>query len=629
MSVLLFVFFCLTITTASARIYESPYSTEVAGIPNADNEPPVTEISFGTPQYQKDANLYISGSTTITLSAKDYGLIPSGVAYTEYKIDNESWTRYANPFTIASYADGQHTITYRSVDNALNIETEKTFNLILDKTPPETSISASDGLIEAVANVVSPNTRFYLSAKDNLSGIKTIQYRIDAGEWVDYLAGFTLSGAGTHTIGYKAKDNVENEETEKTLAVKLISIDITKGISIEPVVLAGAWGSTTSTQTAINNLASILSASGLSYYIPSTEDEFKESLREGRYNTCLLIDFADVGLIEELKEAINYGDGLVYIKTQSDDEHNISDLFGVQFNGMSTNQDMEVNLTGSEISETATLLSKGKAVKTTITSTKARSLGYVNDKKETYPAIVSNQYGRGKTILFSFDILNSTDQSKVSSLIINSINYVAPSEHYTRALADEPINITIQNSTEPAEVKITETLPDNTTVDSINPSATQGNNTIQWQLSLTGSEKKKLQYRLSLPDTSGHYRTNTEATYSNLGDYRLYGNYELTLNVLYSSTELLNEILNNLNSLAATDEDAEYINKATERLNEINQNASNRKDAEKNIEGITDAAGELNKVSMDISDIRLKLDELLKIWQKKWTSLPEEKEKGK
>jgi hypothetical protein len=640
--ILSFLIIILTVSPASARIYESNYSAEVTGIPNSDNEPPVTTISIGTPQYQNGDNLYISSSTSITLSATDYGIVPSGVNYTEYKIDSEaSWTRYGNPFNLNNYTDGQHTITYRSIDKMSNTETKKVTIIILDKTPPETNISllvpsplAGEGegegdtlLIEGVTNIVSPDTRFYLNSTDNLSGVKTIQYRIDQGGWLDYLAGFTLSGAGTHTIGYKAKDNVENEEEENTLTVKLISIDITKEISLEPIVLAGAWGSTTSTQTAINNLTSILSNSGLSYYIPSTEDEFKEALRGGRYNTYLLIDFDTVGLIDELKEAINYGDGLIYIKTQPDDEHKISEIFGVQFNGMSTNKDMEVNITESEISSATTLKSKGKAVKTTITSTEAQSWGYVNDKKETYPLIVYNQYGKGKAILFSFDLLSSEDQSKTSSLIINSINYVNPSEHSTRALADEPISINIQNSTEPVDIKVTETLPDNTTADSINPSATESNNTIEWQISLSSNEKKKLQYRLNLPDTSGDYKTNTEITYSNNGNYRQYGNYGLTLTIQHNSSELLNNIITDLNNIQAEGKDQDHISDAIEELNKINQNTSTRKQAENNIGDITDAIGKLKEVSIDVSDIRLKLDELLKIWQKKWGMMPEEEAK--
>jgi len=690
--VIVFLHFCTSvlllfctfafISPASARMYESPYSLEVIGVPNSDNEPPITTITIGTPQYQEGNDLYINSSTEITLSAVDYGIVPSGVNYTEYRIDSEaSWTRYTNPFTLSTYSDSTHTITYRSIDNVSNTETEKTTTIILDKTPPETNISASEALIDGATNTVSPDTRFYLNSTDNISGVRVTQYRIDQGEWLDYLTGFTLSGAGTHTIGYKAKDNVENEETEVSITVRLIVLEISKNINTEPVVLAAAWllddneeddnehhdgegdnehhdedcnnehhdgedgnehhdedsdkehhngdcdnehhDDDSDKTTALDNLMAILSSSGITYYIPQSNDDFKETFRSGRYNTYILIDFADNALIDELKEAINYGDGFVYIKTQSDDEHKISELFGVEFNGMSTNKDMEVNLTESEISSASILQSKGKAVKTTITSTTAQNWGYVNDKNETYPVIVYNQYGKGKAILFSFDLLNSEDQSKVSSLIINSINNVVPAEHNTRALANEPININIQNSTEPVDIKITETLPDNTTVDSISPSAAQSNNTIEWTLSLMGSESKKLSYNLNLPDTSGDYKTNTEVSYRNQGNYKLYGNHSLTLTIEHNSSELQSQINTDLNSLQAEGKDKDHINDAIEELNEINQNASNRKDAENNIEKITEAIEELKKVSINISDVRLKLDELLKIWEKKWYLMEE------
>lgn len=237
-------------------------------------------------------------------------------------------------------------------------------------------------LSEGTINTVSPRTRFFLASTDSLTGLKGIQYRIDNGIWSTYIVGFLLpSTAGTHTIGYKATDNLGNEEAEKTLTVRLIIIGVTKEFAFNPMVLAGAWGSTPSTQTAINTLETILSTSGISYHIAQTEEEFKESLRAGRYNIYLLIDFAKAELIDEVKEAINYGDGIVYIKTTPDDEHSVSDIFGVRFNGMSTNKDMTVNLLESVISGAATFKSEGKAVKTTITSETAKSIGNVTDKK--------------------------------------------------------------------------------------------------------------------------------------------------------------------------------------------------------------------------------------------------------
>jgi len=601
-----------------------------------DKTASASSMVIGAPQYQA----VIGGSTPITIIALDSG---SGVSAIEYAVDEGLYSPYVGAFTLASLADGPYTIKYRSADNVLNIEPEHSMTVTLDKTAPVTTIMASDPLVEGAINTVSPKTTFNFYSTDNIAGVNNIQYRIDNGGWNTFTGGFALSGAGTHTVGYRATDNLGNAEAEKALTVKLITIDITKEVSLEPVVLAGAWkyhkheehddkgkhngqGHDDDKDQPMQNLANILSASGLTYYVPKSEDEFVETLRSGRYNTYVLMDFNEHEFRDELREAVNYGDGLVYVKTQSDDDDAMSEVFGVKFKGMSEVKGLTVNLKQSLISDAGTLQTTidEKAVRTEITSSAAQTFGYINEKKKTYPVIVYNQYGRGKVILFSFDLLNSPDQNKVKELVINSIKAVAPTEHYTRALSDAPVKITLQNASEPVDLKVTETLPVDVAADNITPDATQTSNTIQWSLSLSANQKVKLGYWLNLPDIAGQYQTSTEVTYSNLGNYRLYSNYNLDLFVVYNSTELLSQIITDLqNILPPGKKDAHKIHAVIEELSKINGNADNRKEAEKNIERITDAVKELKKVSADTSAIRLKLDELLKIWQKKWSLLQE------
>ncbi len=653
-SVLLLLTFTLIVSPALARIYESPYSQEITGMPGVDNEPPVTTITISQPQINIGGNLYISNQTLISFSAIDYGIVPSGVNYTEYKIDSESsWTRYTNPFTLASYPDGQHTIYYRSTDKMQNTEQEKTATLILDKTPPATTITASDPLIEGSVNTISPRTRFTLSSSDNLSGVKEISYRIDNGAWQPYMVNFSLSGmnAGSHTITYKAADNLGNIETEKTITVRLITIDRAKKLSLNPVVLAASWlleddkdddkehhGNNDNFKDreakdktkALNNLINMLTSSGIDYYIPQSNDDFKETFRSGRFNAYVLVDFKSEDPGKEIREVINYGDGLVFIKTHPDESPRLNDVFGVKFHGESRHKGMTIDLIQSPISSAGSLETghDKKVIKTEITSNTAQALGYVTDKKDTYPAIIFNQYGRGKVILFGFDLLNCPDQAKAGELLRNSINYVLPGEHYLRALGSVPINIKLNNSAEPVDIKITETIPDGTTVDTIAPAATNSGNTLKWNFTLLSNQNKDIGYWLNLPDLSGNYQTNTEAGYSNNGDYRLYGNYSLNLTIAQNSAELLQGIINDLNNLKPKPkEDREKIKEAIEELKDINQNASKRKSAEKNIERILEAIEELNETSMDMSSSRLKLDELLKIWERKWYLMPEENKK--
>ena len=108
------------------------YSEDYAGnVENAsfanltvDDTPPATTISPTTAQ--------VESGTYFTIGATDSG---SGVNYTEYMVDGGTWARYAASFTLS---EGDHNITYRSVDNLGNLENEKYLNVTVSSpyVPP-------------------------------------------------------------------------------------------------------------------------------------------------------------------------------------------------------------------------------------------------------------------------------------------------------------------------------------------------------------------------------------------------------------------------------------------------------------------------------------------------------------
>jgi hypothetical protein len=113
--------------------------------------------------------------------------------------------------------------------------------------------------------------------------------------------------------------------------------------------------------------------------------------------------------------------------------------------------------------------------------------------------------------------------------------------------------------------------------------------------------------------------------YSNNGYYRLYGNYTLAVNIQSSSSELLQVIINELRSISVTgSRDRDLIKEAIEKLSEIDVNASKRKQGERNIRKIVSAVKEILKLSFDSSGIRLRLDELLKLWEAKWHQMSDD-----
>lgn len=157
-----------------------------------------------------DGNV-ISAKTKIYLTKEDNS---SGVAQTFYQLDKSPWTAYTKGLIpITQLADGEHTLRYYSVDNVQNKGKINEFAFYLDKTSP---IMAADIIGDKfVVNekvYFSGRTRMKLTAVDNKSGVKEVQYSIDNSKFVKYSDPFYLpSKAGLHDIRYFALDNMANQ----------------------------------------------------------------------------------------------------------------------------------------------------------------------------------------------------------------------------------------------------------------------------------------------------------------------------------------------------------------------------------------------------------------------------------
>lgn len=155
-----------------------------------DVQPPMTTIEVGTPQYIGDS-LYVTSATEFTLNAEDDLIevgdgIGLGVEVTEYRIDEGSPTAYGAPFTVSG--EGQHTIYYRSADVVGNTEAEKSIPVVVDDTPPESSVQP----LSTYWHVSMPFT-LSATASDELSGVDHVElyYRSSGdgsgwGPWLPY-----------------------------------------------------------------------------------------------------------------------------------------------------------------------------------------------------------------------------------------------------------------------------------------------------------------------------------------------------------------------------------------------------------------------------------------------------------
>jgi hypothetical protein len=146
----------------------------------------------------------------VTLSAADEGAGPvSGLARVEYDLDGAGYVPYTAPFVVAG--EGSHTLRYRAVDEAGNVETAHEAFVNIDLTAPGISSSA-----DADVSWHNGDVAVALAPSDaGGSGVATVQYRLDGGAWKDVSGGIVTVPAagvnGTVACEYRAVDAAGNE----------------------------------------------------------------------------------------------------------------------------------------------------------------------------------------------------------------------------------------------------------------------------------------------------------------------------------------------------------------------------------------------------------------------------------
>jgi len=189
-----------------------------------DNTPPETWIKYGSPQFFKDGELFISNKTKVVLNSKDN---ESGVKNTFYSIDGGSMKDYSS-FIVEN--EGKHTVSFYSTDNVNNSNKQRDSKCHVDNTPPEIfhnfSIEPSgtkDKKGESL-NVYPNYTRLYLGATDQKVGTDKILYSIGNGKLVPYSSGESLDISELNTflknklyeVNIQAIDKLGNK-SEKTI----------------------------------------------------------------------------------------------------------------------------------------------------------------------------------------------------------------------------------------------------------------------------------------------------------------------------------------------------------------------------------------------------------------------------
>lgn len=208
----------LKATDGAGNVGESTVNfTVVEG--STDTTPPTVTAEVSGTQ-DEDGN-YVDVAT-VTLSATD---ADSGVASTEYKLDDGAWTAYTA--AVAVNAPGAHMLSYRATDAAGNVSEEGMahFTVVQEDTTAPTATGLVVGQQDENGAYVG-SAMVTVSATDEGSGVATTEYKLDGGAWTAYTQAVQVSTPGAHTVLFRATDLAGNTSPEGTLTFTVVSGDV-------------------------------------------------------------------------------------------------------------------------------------------------------------------------------------------------------------------------------------------------------------------------------------------------------------------------------------------------------------------------------------------------------------------
>jgi hypothetical protein len=212
------------------------WSVDVAGNAEAtttthvklDNVAPVTTLTTSPASPDGANGWFQQASVTFTLGATE---ATSGLAARYYTVDGGGQQTYSTTVTVSG--QGDHTVTFWSVDNAGNTEAANTTHIKLDNVKPTTTLTTSPAAPDGSNNWFKRSSvTFTLAASDATSGVANRYYTIDGGGQQTYSTTVTVSGQADHTVTYWSVDNAGNTEATNSVQIKLDNVAPTNSLSL-------------------------------------------------------------------------------------------------------------------------------------------------------------------------------------------------------------------------------------------------------------------------------------------------------------------------------------------------------------------------------------------------------------
>ncbi len=192
-------------------------------------KPSTVPIASGT---LSESGWFISNAS-LNLSAED-GI--SGINSTVYRIDGASWIDYVG--SILFHSEGTSLVEYRSIDMAGNEEPLQSFEVKVDRVAPTSSVVIQG--TSGVGDWYVSSLLISISAVDDVSGVVSIDYHLDAGDWQPFDGHIAVASSGPHLLQFYSKDVAGNVEPVMQVTFSIDS-DMPKVVTQQ-----GGWVFTTS-----------------------------------------------------------------------------------------------------------------------------------------------------------------------------------------------------------------------------------------------------------------------------------------------------------------------------------------------------------------------------------------------
>ena len=159
----------------------------------------------------------------------------SGVSRTEYRLDADATWHTGSSVTVSApadhSADGVHTVSYRSIDVAGNVEQAKTCQVKIDTRPPVTACNAPSGWVNHAVGV-------HFVSGDAGAGVDYTEYDLDGGGWTRG-GSVLVSGDGVHALSLRSVDLLGHVEATRTFTVRIDTVGPTTEALANAIVRKG------------------------------------------------------------------------------------------------------------------------------------------------------------------------------------------------------------------------------------------------------------------------------------------------------------------------------------------------------------------------------------------------------